>query len=60
MGLFRFIIFGLFFYFIYKVFSNLLRLGAKDSAKVSGKSTRKRHIDLNDQDVEDADFEEID
>jgi len=60
MGLLRLIIYGLLFYFCFKLLSSFLGLSGKESPKVSGESKGKGPLDLDENDVEDADFEEMD
>lgn len=54
----RLIIWGLIFYLAYKLVTNLLSTSANSKTKVEGKS-RNKPLDLSDQDVEDADYEDI-
>ncbi len=62
MGLLRLIIWGLFFYFIIKMVKSVTAslLGNKNKDKVeNSKGKQKPPLDLRNQDVEDADFEDI-
>lgn len=58
MGLLRLILWGLLFYLAYKVITNLLQPGNHKS-EVQGKKQGKPSLDLKNQDVEDADFEDL-
>ncbi|MFQ5822437.1 MAG: hypothetical protein ACE5JB_00085 [bacterium] len=58
MFLFRLLLYGLLFYFAYKIVSYLFSGGEK---KIDVKGSRKGHppLDLHNEDVEDANFEEL-
>lgn len=58
MGLLRLILWGILFYLAYKVISSLLQPGSRKS-EVRGNKQGKPSLDLRNQDVEDADFEDI-
>jgi len=60
MGLLRLIVYGLLFYFCFKLVSSFLGLNTNESPKVDGKPKGKGPLDLDENDIEDADFEEID
>lgn len=58
MFLLRLILYGLLFYFAYKIVSKLF---SSENKKIEVKGTKKGHppLDLRNEDVEDADFEEM-
>ncbi|MFQ5768897.1 MAG: hypothetical protein ACE5HX_00065 [bacterium] len=58
MSLIRLLLYGLLFYFAYKIVNSFLR-GFDKKAEVKGSRKGNPPIDLKNQDVEDADFEEI-
>ncbi|NIR51160.1 hypothetical protein GWO43_21350 [candidate division KSB1 bacterium] len=60
MSLFRLIVLGFLFYLAFKLISGFFRLfEGEKKQNVEGKSRGNPPLDLNDHDVEDADFEDI-
>lgn len=62
MSLFRLLVLAFLFYLGYKLFINVLRMLNSDKPKTRVHGTGKDNspLDLSNQDVEDADFEDID
>lgn len=56
--LFRLLFWGLIIYFIYKIVNNILN-AFDNKIQVKGTRKKKSSLNLDNQDVEDADFEEI-
>ncbi|MCZ6818055.1 MAG: hypothetical protein O7G31_01005 [Calditrichaeota bacterium] len=55
----RLVFYGLVFYFAYKLVSHVLRLFGGEKPRVEGKPKSKSSLDLNQNDIEDADYEDI-
>lgn len=58
MSLLRLLLYGLLFYFAYKVISNLFS-GEKKKTQIRGNKKGRPPLDLSNEDVEDADFEDL-
>ena len=59
MSLFRLLFWGILFYFLYKIFSGVMRLFTGESNQVKGKKKGNPPIDLSKHDVDDADYEDV-
>jgi hypothetical protein len=58
MFLLRLLFYGLLFYFAYKIIRNIFS-GVEKKAQVKGNRKGRPPLDLKDEDVEDADFEDL-
>jgi hypothetical protein len=58
MGLIRLIVWGVIFYFVYRLVSNLLK-PRSSRPEVRGRPKTKPPIDLDGQDIEDAKYKEL-
>jgi hypothetical protein len=58
MSFFRFLIFGIIFYLLYKILRRLL-IGAAKQPEVRGQSESKSKLDLSNHDVEDIDYKDL-
>ncbi len=58
MGLIRLIIWGVIFYFVYRMVHKLLKPGSPRS-QVRGRPKTKPPLDLDDKDIEDAKYKEL-
>jgi len=59
MTLLRLLLYGILFYLGYKLLKEFFKKKAS-SPKVQGRARNPKPLDLNDVDIEDADYEEID
>jgi hypothetical protein len=58
MSLLRLIFYGFLFYFVYKFVKNFIQ-GKGQKTKVKGKRKGNPPLNLRDEDIEDADYEEL-
>lgn len=58
MSLLRLIFYGFLFYFVYKFVKNFIK-GKEPKTKVKGKRKGNPPLNLRDEDIEDADYEEL-
>lgn len=58
MSLLRLIIYGLLFYFVYKFVKNFMK-GKEERTEVKGNRKGNPPLNLREEDIEDADYEEL-